>query len=107
MFNDELRGRFTNEAYNLSEVLLNDWAEKRNLDLDYEQYRQYKKRRIEEYFAGYDLDDYERLIEQCVEIRKYLDQGEQYQLEGGVTDVILALAARRAHLYAEVLSVVC
>ena len=73
MFNDELRGRFTNEAYNLSEVLLNDWAEKRNLDLDYEQYRQYKKRRIEEYFAGYDLDDYERLIEQCVEIRKYLE----------------------------------
>jgi hypothetical protein len=79
-FDGQLRDRYTNETYNLSELLLNDWAEKRNLDLDFE-----------------------RLIEHCVEIREYLDQGEQYQLEGGVIDVFLTLAVRDPDLYAEVL----
>jgi hypothetical protein len=102
-FDSGLRDRFRNVTYDISEVLLNDWAEKRNLDLDYEQYRQYKKRRIEQYFAGYNFDNYEQLVAHCVEIRTYLDQGEQHQLEGGVTDVFLALATRKPHLYAEVL----
>lgn len=102
-FNDKLRDRFENETYTLSELLLNDWTEKRNLDLDYEQYRQYKKRRIKEHFAGYDLDNYERLIEHCVELQEHLDQGERYQLEGGVIDVFLALASREPRLYAQVL----
>ncbi len=102
-FDGKLRDKFKNETYDLSELLLNNRAERRNLDLDYEHYQQHKKRRIEEHFANYNLDDYERLIEHCVEIQKCLDQGKQYELEGGVTDVFLTLAARKPQLYAEVL----
>lgn len=102
-FDDTLRSRFKNEIYSLSELLCNDRVERRNLNLDYEQYRQYKKELIEAYFAGYNLDDYERLFEYCVELREHLDQGEQYQLAGGVIEVFLALAVREPGLYVEVL----
>lgn len=102
-FAGKLRERFRNEIYDVSELLCKDRAERRNLGLDYEPYRRYKKRQIEEYFANYNLNDYERLIEHCVEIRRYLDQGEQFQLEGGVIDAFLTLAVREPHLYAKVL----
>ncbi len=102
-FDDTLRNRFKNETYSLSELLCNDRVERRNLNLDYEQYRRYKKEQIEAYFVSYNLDDYERLFEHCVVIREHLDQGEQYQLEGGVIEVFLALAVRQPGLYVEVL----
>lgn len=85
-FDSKLRDRFRNETYDLSELLFNDRAQRRNLDLNYEQYRQYKKERIEQYTASYDINDYVRLIEHCVEVQELLDQGEQYQLEGGITE---------------------
>lgn len=102
-FDNALRDQFKNEAYAISELLINNRVERRNLNLSYGEYQEHKKKRIETRFANYEFGDYEVLFERCVEIRKYLDQGEQYQLEGGVIDVLLALAAREPQLYAKVL----
>ena len=103
-FDVELRERFSNEAHTLSELLCDDRTQRRRLDLEFEQYKRYKKRRIEEHLSNYKLEDYERLFEHCLEIEKYIDQGERYQLEGGVIDVFLVLASRDPHLYATVLT---
>lgn len=103
-FDEELRKRFRNEAYTLSELLLFDWAEKKNLNLEIGEYRQLKKERIKQYFSSYNFADFKQFFERCLEIQEGLYQShEVYQLQEGVTDVFCALADRDSHLYAEVL----
>ena len=42
-FSEDLRDRFTNDTYALSKVLLFDWGERKNRDLEYEEYEQLKR----------------------------------------------------------------
>ncbi len=103
-FDRELRGQFKNEAYAISELLLDDLVENRNPNLDYEERQQLKKKRIKEYFAGYRFEDFKQFFERCLEIREGLEQNNTvYQLQEGVTDVFSALAERSPDLYVAVL----
>jgi len=104
-FDRDLRDRFTNEAYNLSRVLLSDWLEIDDLDLDREEYEQLKKKQIEEHFESFSFAEYEQFFEICLEIKADLDQEDdkEYRLQSGVVDVLLALSNCDPDLYAEVL----
>lgn len=106
-FPKELQQQFRSEIFTTSELLLLDWAERRNLNVSHNKYRQDKKRRIKEYFADHDLDDYKQFFEFCSEIQAGLDRAnkkqKRFQLQNGVIDVLLALADRDPDLYATVL----
>jgi hypothetical protein len=104
-FSKELRDRFTNETYTVSKVLTSDWAESRNLDLEYEEYEQLKRQQIEEFFANYSFTDYKQFFEQCLEIQGEPDRRNhnKFYLFSRVVEVLIALAHRDSDLYVEVL----
>ena len=81
-----------------------DWPEKRNLEMDHQTYRNYKKEKIHEYFSGYKFEDYVRLFESCIEIYSSLNQEHKsLQLRNGVVDVLLDLAEQSPKFYSEVI----
>jgi hypothetical protein len=103
-FNNELRGQFMTETLALSELLTLDWAERRTLEMDYEEYQKYKKDKIREHFMGFSFADYERLIKQCLEIQANLEVSDKKsQFHFGVVDVLVGLADWDPDLYAKVL----
>jgi len=73
-FSEELREQFTNETYALSKVLLFDRADRRNLELGHEEYEQFKRQQIEEYFADYSFANYEQFFQQCLAIQGESDR---------------------------------
>ena len=102
-FDNKLRETFRNETFTVAGLLIDDWTDKRNLNLGYEQYQQYKKSRISAYFAHYTSDDYNGLLDHCLVIREHLDQRRVHEFRQGATEVFLALADRNPRLYVEVL----
>ncbi len=103
-FDKSIRDRFRSKIYILSELILLDFAEKRTLHLDFEQYREFKLNQIKEYFKSYRLNDYESFFQQCLEIQKGLDQNHvSYQFQIGVVDVLIALSERNPNLYVDVI----
>jgi hypothetical protein len=104
-FSENLRDRFTNETYALSKVLLFDWGERKNWDLEYEQYEQRKRQQIEAHFTNYCFTDYKQFFEQCLEIQGETDRRNHNQdhFPSRVVEVLIALADRDGDLYVEVL----
>ncbi|MEG4023917.1 nSTAND3 domain-containing NTPase [Microcoleus sp. S13C4] len=104
-FSEELRDRFTNETYALSKVLLFDWGERKNWDLEYEEYEQRKGQQIEAHFTNYCFTDYKQFFEQCLEIQGETDRRNHNQdhFPSRVVEVLIALADRDGDLYVEVL----
>jgi hypothetical protein len=100
----DLREQFSNETYALSEILLHDWGDRRELELSYDEYKQFKKDRIDEHTAGYAFEDYVGFFEQCIQIRDTLEGGPQdFQIKSGVVDALRTVAERDLDLYALVL----
>ncbi len=100
----DLRDRFNNETYRLSEILLSEWGEQRDLELSYEEHEDYRRKRLEKYTEGYTLDDYTRFFAHCLEIKNVLQAGhKEYPLQQSVTNALLLLADRNPDLYVEVL----
>lgn len=103
-FDEGLRDRFKNETYALSELLLDDWARKRKSDMDYQEFEKAKRKRIEEHFDGYGIDDYEQFFQHCLKIKSELNQDHKMgQLQEAVVLVLLILASRDPSLYVDVL----
>ena len=101
---DDLRDRFRNDTFVLSEILLPDWGVVPELELSLDEYKQYKRDRLEEHTGDYTLNDYARFFEHCLIIREALDeQGNERQIEGEVINALLTLADRDSDLYARVL----
>jgi hypothetical protein len=103
-FDEQLRTRFTNETYEMSKVLLYNWAEKRTLKLKFDEYQEVKKEQIHQHFAAYDLEQYKKFFEQCREIDASLEKGsDRFQLVNGLADVLSTLADQNPELYNQVL----
>jgi hypothetical protein len=100
---EELRARFTNETYALSELLLNDRQERR--ELGWREYQRIQQERLAAYTKGFRLEDYERLFERCGEILRSSDRSTyEYQIHARIVDILLHLAQRDAALFETVLS---
>jgi hypothetical protein len=102
-FDTNFRDRFTNEAYNLSKVLLSDWSDLRDLDFNLDDYEQFKKEQMVEYFNNFSFDEYIQFFKTCSEILKDIDSGDEFRLQSSVEEVMLELSERDPDLYVEVL----
>lgn len=99
---EELRARFTNETYELSELLSHDRKERR--DLGWEEYERIRQERLTAYTEGFGLDEFDRFFERCVEILRASDRSTyEYQIHAGIVDVLLQLSRRDAALFETVL----
>lgn len=99
---EELRARFTNETYALSELLFDDRKERR--DLGWEEYGRVRQERLAAYTEGFSLEDFERFFERCGEILHASDRGTyEHQIQIRVAEVLLQLAQRDAALFETVL----
>jgi hypothetical protein len=104
-FDNSFRDRFVNENFRLSELLTMDWAEKRNLEMDHQSYRNYKKAKIYEYFSGYRFENYVQFFESCVEIQPSLNQKHiSFQFRNGILDVLSNLAEQNKDLYSKIIA---
>ncbi len=103
-FSEDLRDRFRNTTYSLSEVLFFNRLEKQDLNLGYQEYEQLRQRRIQDFFANYNLEEYKQFFEQCLEIQREADlrKHNTFYLPGQVVRVLIALADRDPQLYADV-----
>ncbi|NER03193.1 MAG: hypothetical protein F6K17_11440, partial [Okeania sp. SIO3C4] len=113
-FNNELRERFVNETYELSRILLYDWNEGKKLNLDREEYEQFKQNQIKEYFANYDFKDYQDFFAKCHEIKAGTELKNHYDFKfptykvpefpsHQVVEVFIFLACKNSDLYLDVL----
>jgi len=105
-FNNELRERFVNETYEVSRILLYDWDEGKNLNLDKKEYEQFKQNQIKEYFANYDFNNYLDFFAKCHEIKAGTELKNDYDFEfpsHKVVEVFMFLACQNSELYLDVL----
>lgn len=102
-FDPNLRNQFTNEAYDLSKILLSKWSEMRGLDLGSAEYEQFKKEQIKEYFKSFSFDEYVQFFKICSEILDDIDSVDEFRLQSSVEDVMLELSKRDPDLYIEVM----
>jgi hypothetical protein len=99
---EELRDRFTNEVYALSELLYVDRRERR--DLGREEYERLKRERLDSHTAAFGVEDYDQFFERCVEIlRTSGGMQDEYQIHNSVREVLFHLAGRDGALYEAVL----
>ncbi|HEX8721849.1 MAG TPA: hypothetical protein VF736_14535 [Pyrinomonadaceae bacterium] len=99
---EELRSRFTNETYALSELLFDDRKERR--DLGREEYRRVRRERLAAYTASFGEADFETFFGRCVQIlRTKNGRPYEYQVHNSVGDVLLLLAERDGAMYETVL----
>lgn len=99
---EELRARFTNETYELSELLIDDRKERR--ELGWKEYQRIQQERLATYTEGFGAEDFDRFFERCSEILRASDRSNyEYQIRARVADVLLYLAHRDAALFETVL----
>jgi hypothetical protein len=99
---EELRARFTNETFALSELLFDDRKVRR--ELGWEEYDRLRRQELVDYAADFGLPDYDRFFENCEVILQASDRhAYEYQIHAGVVDVLLLLAERDPDLFAAVL----
>jgi len=104
-FSPNIKERFESEMYLLYELLASDLTEKQELKIGFEEYHQYKKKRISEHFRGYGIAEYDALLKQCNEINKRItDQHKSYLFAQGFVTALIVLSENDASLYANVLN---
>lgn len=99
---EELRTYFTNETFSLSELLLDDRNERR--DLGWEEYHNLQQERLAAYIAEFDAADFKEFFNRCNEILSQSVRSHyEFQVQTRVGDVLLNLGSRNALLYEAVL----
>jgi len=103
-FDKEMDVKFTNEVYKLSTVLLQNNSERRNLDLNHDEYKQLKRMQIDEKIKNFRLSDYKHFLNMCQEIYiEMVPKRMDYQIQMETINILLALADREPNLYIDVL----
>jgi hypothetical protein len=99
---DNLSENFRNEIYEIYELLSFDYSDAG--DMDFREFEKFKKQKIKDYTSKFGLDDYLRLIQQCIEILSCIsDSHETYEVKTGILQALLALAERDGALYVQVI----
>jgi hypothetical protein len=97
-----LRARFTNETYALSELLLDDRHERR--EIGWREYQRLKREHLAERTAILDAVGYAEFFARCAEVLAASDRSRAgYEIQNSVGDVFLELAGRDGALYEAVL----
>lgn len=103
-FNENLRGQFNSYNYQLSKIILEDWSDRKNLDMTHEEYAQHRAKKLKEYFAGYRADDWKQFFEHCGSIQSELrGEHEQFNLRKGIIDTFLISAEGNGDQFVDIL----
>lgn len=103
-FDPECANNFRCEASTVSEILFEDFHGTAESGMNHDTFRDNKKKRIAEFCENYGFVDYERLIQQCIEIRNAIRNGHrEWVFKDGVLMTFLALADRDTALYVKVI----
>lgn len=100
---DDLKMKFSTDIYRLSSVLIPKNDEMHKSGLEYQEYEKFKRDRLASHTAEYTLKDYSHFFEHCEEILGTLKPGSCFQLQTGVMNVLLSLAARDHDLFRQVI----
>lgn len=104
-FSQALQKRFYSDSYTLYKLFTNDyWEEEKEFGFNLEKCEENKRQKIVANTKNYCVEEYTCFFEQCLEIKKYLNNEKEYQLLRGVEIVLTALSERAPNIYAEVLS---
>jgi len=101
-FEDDLKTRFRNKIYVVTELLLDD-RECRASE-GWERHKELKEQRIKQHFARYSFDDYQRFFNECAIIKAHLRHGhEDYIFRNGIMTVLLSLTDTNPGLFVQVM----
>lgn len=93
-----LRDRYTNETYELSELVLVDRRERK--EVGWQEYETIQRERLAAYTADFDESDFAQFFERCTEIIRTADGGQyEYQVRSSVTNALFNLAERDNALF--------
>ncbi|HXQ38989.1 MAG TPA: hypothetical protein VN843_33615, partial [Anaerolineales bacterium] len=94
-----LGDRFINETYKLSELVLVNRRERR--DVGWEEYQTMQRERLTAHTANFDESEFARFFERCAEITRTADGRQyEYQVQSSVVNALLDLAERDTSLFA-------
>jgi len=124
LFSENLRERFRNKTYALSEILFYDPSKRQHLNLgnkkdeqlqtkafeeflanySLEEQERLKQQRIHDFFINYALENYKQFFRQCLDIQQEKDRlnHNEFYFPGQVARVLIALADRDPLLYTDV-----
>jgi hypothetical protein len=97
----DLRDRFQNELYALSELLDPSWEKRAKIG--YEDYGKWWNGQVKAHFSGASADDYDRFFSQTVVLVSKAEESKAAQLRFSVEGVLAELAGRDALLLADVI----
>jgi len=90
---EQWKNDFTNSTLQLCDVLLEDRHERRMLEMGYEEYSQYRKKQLVEYFTDLSVDDFKSFIEQCCDLHAALSGRERsYSIKMGISMALSAIS---------------
>ncbi len=90
--------RFTDETYKLSELVLVDRRERR--EVGWQGYETIQRERLAAYTEKFDESDFARFFERCAEIIRTADGRQyEYQVQSGAVKALLDLGERDDHLF--------
>jgi hypothetical protein len=96
-----IRERFTDETYKLSELVLVDRRERR--EVGWQEYETMQRERLAAYTANFDESDFVLFFERCAEIIRTADgRPYEYQVQNGAVNALLDLAERDSQLFSVV-----
>jgi hypothetical protein len=98
-----LEERFTSETYRLYKLLTADWFERGDLNLNHEEYEEYKKKQISEVLKDFGSEEYYNLFGRCKEISSRLSSNKIHQLSLGLSTALIVLSENNPSLYPAVL----
>ena len=99
------REEFSNETLELSNLLLEDGHERRMLDMEYEEYRQYRHKNLVEHFSGVSTNVFIDFIDRCKVLHEVLSgRDRDYLLKIGLDMCLRALAEAAPEIYPELVS---
>lgn len=96
---------FSNDIIELSYLLLEDWRERRSLDMRHEDYNQYRLRRLVEYFTGVSIETFVDFLKKCKVLNDALSSRERnYSIKMGLQMCLRALAKVASSIYFDLVS---
>lgn len=98
--------RFSNETTQLSDLLLEDRHEKRMLEMGHEEYQQYRRSLIADFFKNKTLSEFEHTLNACKILYKSLSgRDRDYSLKNGIETSLSVLSETHPDDYDRIISI--
>ena len=101
----EWKTQFKNPVLELSNLLLDDWHDRRKLEMGYAEYKQYRYQRLVDYFAAFTVPMFTEFMKDCVTLNCFLvGRQRDYSLKEGLIISLLALSDIHPEIFKDIIS---